>query len=151
MVPNLIPAWLRAYKADFLRQDVTGGLTVAAIVVPKAMACALIAGLPVEVGLYTALATMFVYPLLGSSRVLSVTTTTAIAILTSAQIVRTMSLNTGATAVEVAATLAVVCCQRLELMCASPVDDRLTSQGSWILNRCALPIVSDGSSPYILP
>jgi len=108
MGPNFIPPWLRDYKLGFLRQDVTAGLTVAAIVVPKAMACALIAGLPVEVGLYTALATMFVYPLLGSSRVLSVTTTTAIAILTSAQIVRTMSLNTGATAVDVAATLAVM-------------------------------------------
>jgi high affinity sulfate transporter 1 len=105
---DLIPLWMRTYRIEFLRQDIFGGLTVAAIVVPKAMACALIAGLPVEVGLYTALATMVVYPFFGSSRVLSVTTTTAIAILTSAQVVKTMSQSTGTNAVDVAAALALM-------------------------------------------
>lgn len=105
---NLISPWLRGYKRAFFQRDLIGGLTVAAIVVPKAMACALIAGLPVEVGLYTALATMIVYPVFGSSRVLSVTTTTAIAILTSAQVVKTMSSTTGVSAVDVAATLALM-------------------------------------------
>ena len=40
---------------EWLRPDVVAGLTAAAVVVPKAMAYATIAGLPVQVGLYTAL------------------------------------------------------------------------------------------------
>ncbi len=60
------------------------GLTAAAVVVPKAMAYATIAGLPVQVGLYTAFVPMVIYALLGTSRPLSVSTTTTIAILTAA-------------------------------------------------------------------
>ena len=48
--------------------DVIAGLTAAAVVVPKAMAYATIAGLPVQVGLYTALVPMVIYALLGTSR-----------------------------------------------------------------------------------
>ena len=58
------------------------GLTASAVVIPKAMAYGLVAGLPVEVGLYTAFIPMVIYALLGTSRPLSVSTTTAIAILT---------------------------------------------------------------------
>jgi len=57
------------------------GLTAAAVVVPKAMAYATVAGLPVAVGLYTALVPMVVYALLGTSRVLNVSSTTTLAIL----------------------------------------------------------------------
>jgi high affinity sulfate transporter 1 len=71
-------------KKSWLRFDVIAGLTVAAVVIPKAMAYATIAGLPVEVGLYTAFVPMLVYAFLGTSKVLSVSTTTTIAILTGA-------------------------------------------------------------------
>jgi sulfate permease, SulP family len=54
-----------------LRADVVAGLTAAAIVIPKAMAYGTIAGLPVQVGLYTAFVPMLVYAFLGTSRVLS--------------------------------------------------------------------------------
>jgi sulfate permease, SulP family len=64
-----------------LRADVIAGLTSAAVVLPKAMAYATVAGLPVEVGLYTAFIPMLLYGLLGSSRVLSVSSTTTLAIL----------------------------------------------------------------------
>jgi high affinity sulfate transporter 1 len=84
------------------------GLTAAAVVIPKAMACAAIAGLPIEVGLYTALAAMLVYPLVGSSRALSVTTTSAIAMLTAAQIAAITSQAGGADARVVAAVLALL-------------------------------------------
>jgi high affinity sulfate transporter 1 len=50
------------------------------------MAYATIAGLPVQVGLYTALIPMTVYALTGSSRPLSVSTTTTIAVLTGAEL-----------------------------------------------------------------
>jgi high affinity sulfate transporter 1 len=69
-----------------LRLDLVAGVTAAAVVLPKAMAYATVAGLPVAVGLYTALVPMAVYALLGSSRVLSVSSTTTLAILTGTQL-----------------------------------------------------------------
>jgi len=72
--------------ASTLRFDVVAGLTAAAVVLPKAMAYATVAGLPVAVGLYTAFVPMVVYALLGSSRVLSVSSTTTLAILTATQL-----------------------------------------------------------------
>ena len=66
--------------------DVIAGLTAAAVVLPKAMAYATVAGLPVAVGLYTAFVPMVIYALLGSSRVLSVSSTTTLAILTGTQL-----------------------------------------------------------------
>ena len=50
--------------------------------VPQAMAYATIAELPVQVGLYTAFMPMLIYAWLGTSRMLSVSTTATIAILT---------------------------------------------------------------------
>ena len=69
-----------------VRLDVVAGLVAAAVVLPKAMAYATVAGLPVAVGLYTAFAPMVIYALLGSSRVLSVSSTTTLAILTGTQL-----------------------------------------------------------------
>jgi len=74
--------WLPDYRKTWLRQDVVAGLTTSAVVIPKAMAYATIAGLPIQVGLYTAFIPMIIYAVLGTSRVLSVSTTTTIAILT---------------------------------------------------------------------
>ena len=81
-----IPDWLVSYRKDWLRPDVIAGLTAAAVVIPKSMAYASIAGLPLQVGLYTAFVPMILYALLGTSRVLSVSTTTTIAILTATQL-----------------------------------------------------------------
>jgi sulfate permease, SulP family len=69
-----------------LRFDIVAGLVAAAVVLPKAMAYATVAGLPVAVGLYTAFIPMVIYALLGSSRVLSVSSTTTLAILTGTQL-----------------------------------------------------------------
>lgn len=69
-----------------LRFDVVAGLTAAAVVIPKAMAYATVAGLPVAVGLYTAFVPMMVYALLGTSRALNVSSTTTLAILTGTQL-----------------------------------------------------------------
>ncbi len=102
-----IATWLVTYRREWLRADVVAGLTAAAVVIPKAMAYAVIAGLTVEVGLYTALAAMLMYPLLGSSRPLSVTTTSAIAMLTAA-VIAVSAQDTGTHAAAVAATLALL-------------------------------------------
>jgi SulP family sulfate permease len=82
--PAFLPTWLTGYRRDWLRPDVVAGLTAAAVVIPKAMAYATIAGLPVEIGLYTAFVPMLLYAFLGTSSVLSVSTTTTLAILTGA-------------------------------------------------------------------
>ena len=74
------------YQKEWLRFDVVAGLTTAAVVIPKSMAFASIAGLPVEAGLYVALVPMFVYALLGTSRPLSVSSTSTIAILTATEL-----------------------------------------------------------------
>ncbi len=78
--------WLGGYRNDWLRPDIVAGLTAAAVVVPKAMAYATIAGLPVQVGLYTAFLPMIIYAVLGTSRALSVSTTTTLAILVAAEL-----------------------------------------------------------------
>jgi high affinity sulfate transporter 1 len=89
------------------RLDILAGLTAAAVVVPKALAYATIAGLPVQIGLYTAAVPMVVYALLGTSRVLSVSTTTTIAILTGAELGRVAPGGT-AELVTASATLALL-------------------------------------------
>jgi hypothetical protein len=44
-----------------MRKDALAGVTTAAVVIPQSMAYATIAGLPVEVGLYTALVPLLAY------------------------------------------------------------------------------------------
>lgn len=101
-------SWLFGYQRKWLHADIVAGLTVAAVVIPQAMAYAVIAGLPVAVGLYTAMAAMLVYPLLGSSRPLSVSTTSALAMLTAAALAAVSAAAPGADATAMAATLALL-------------------------------------------
>jgi hypothetical protein len=58
-----VPDWLSKYRKDWLRPDVLAGLVTSAVVMPKAMAYATIAGLPVQVELYTAFLPMAIYGL----------------------------------------------------------------------------------------
>ena len=94
------------YDSAFIKFDVLAGLTAAAVVIPKSLAYAVIAGLPVEVGLYTALVPMVVYSLLGTSRKLSVSTTSTIAILTAAELSRVGGGGSAGELMSAAATLA---------------------------------------------
>ena len=73
---------LRGYRAAWLPRDLMAGFTMAAVVFPQAMAYAALAGLPVQVGFYVSIVPMLVYALLGTSRALSVSTTSTLAILT---------------------------------------------------------------------
>src|SRR4029450_6213143 len=82
-------------------------LTCAAVVVPQAMAYATIVGLPVQVGLYTALVPMLVDAGLGSSRALLVSTTSTIAALT-AVAVESVSPQDAEQAVRAVATLVLL-------------------------------------------
>ena len=91
-----------------LRFDLFAGLTAAAVVIPKAMAYATVAGLPVAVGLYTAFVPMVIYALLGSSRVLNVSSTTTLAILAGAQLGLVVPDGDPARLITAAATLALL-------------------------------------------
>jgi len=84
------------------------GLTTAAVVIPQSMAYATIAGLPVEVGLYAALVPMLAYALLGSSRVLSVSVTSTISMLTAAELAVVVQSGNPADYMAAAATLALL-------------------------------------------
>jgi len=79
---RLVPAFdsLRRYSRHAARGDLIAGLTVATVAVPQAMAYALVAGLPVEHGLYTAIVMTAVGALFDSSRQLINGPTNAISI-----------------------------------------------------------------------
>ncbi len=95
-------------NAASLKADAVAGLTAAAVVLPKAMAYATVAGLPVAVGLYTAFVPMLVYALLGSSRVLSVSSTATLAILAGTQLGLAVPDGDPARLVTATATLGVL-------------------------------------------
>jgi len=72
--------WWPLLDRETLRADFLAGITGAVIVLPQGVAFALIAGLPPQYGLYTAIVTPIVAGLFGSSRHLISGPTTAISI-----------------------------------------------------------------------
>jgi len=66
--PLILTDALRGYDRTRLRCDLIAGATVAIVAVPQGMAYALVAGVPVQYGLYAAMAPAIVAALLGSSR-----------------------------------------------------------------------------------
>jgi MFS superfamily sulfate permease-like transporter len=116
-----VPEWLTAYRGDWLRPDIIAGLTAAAVVIPKSIAYTSVAGLPLQVGLYTAFVPMILYALLGTSRVLSVSTSSTIAILVAVELAAAapggdasaLLTATATLTLLVGAMLAVACLLRL--------------------------------------
>ena len=105
-----IPAfgWPAGYHASWLGHDLVAGLTASADVIPQAMAYATIASLPLTAGLYTALVPLIVYAIMGTSRPLSVTTTSTIAILTATALRRVSESGDPDALLVAAATLAAL-------------------------------------------
>ena len=60
--------WLPNYKKTDFPKDVVAGLTVGIVLIPQAMAYAMIAGLPPVYGLYASLFPVLTYAFLGTSR-----------------------------------------------------------------------------------
>ena len=110
LIRSIVPLfdWLPAYRKEWFRGDVMAGLTTSAVVIPKAMAYAAIAGLPLVVGLYSSLVPLVIYAVLGTARVLSVTTTSTIAILVAATISQVAPGADAATLIGIAATLSLL-------------------------------------------
>lgn len=73
-------SWLRRYSGRYLRADLVAGLTVAVVAVPQSMAYALIAGVPVQYGLYASIVPTIVAGLWGSSAHLVTGPTTAVSL-----------------------------------------------------------------------
>jgi high affinity sulfate transporter 1 len=109
-VSSLLPLleWLPGLRKQSLRPDVVAGLTSAAVVIPQAMGYATLAGLPIQVGLYTAFVPMIVYTLFGTSRVLSVSTTSTLAVLTIGALAETVPNADEAALLGAAATLTLL-------------------------------------------
>ena len=61
---------VRGYQRSWFRFDVVAGFVLAAILVPQGMAYAELAGLPAVTGLYTTIACLVGYALMGPSRIL---------------------------------------------------------------------------------
>src|SRR6185503_1113751 len=70
---RLVPivGWIRSYERSWLRGDLIAGVAVAALVVPKNLGYAGIAGVPLQNGLYAAAAGAIIYALFGTSRQIS--------------------------------------------------------------------------------
>jgi sulfate permease, SulP family len=100
--------WVFDYQKDWLQWDLIAGLITAAVVIPKAMAYATIAGLPVQVGLYTVLVPMAIYAVVGTSRPLSMSTTTTLAILAAAQLGQVAPAGDPASLIRASATLTLL-------------------------------------------
>ena len=70
---HLVPivSWLRTYDRKWLRGDLIAGISVAALIVPKNLGYAGIAGIPLQNGLYAAAAGAILYAVFGTSRQIS--------------------------------------------------------------------------------
>jgi MFS superfamily sulfate permease-like transporter len=99
---------LGSYQRAWLRWDLLAGLTTAAVVIPQAVAYASLAGLPVQVGLYVATVPMVAYALLGTSRPLSVSSTSTISILTAGALAEAGAAGDPGRAAATAALLALL-------------------------------------------
>jgi sulfate permease, SulP family len=69
LVPIL--GWIRSYDRGWLRGDLVAGVAVAALIVPKNLGYAGIAGIPLQNGLYAAAAGAILYAIFGTSRQIS--------------------------------------------------------------------------------
>jgi len=64
--------WISKSTPNTLRKDVAAGITVGVMLIPQAMAYAVIADLPPIYGLYGALVPLLIYPMFGTSRQLAI-------------------------------------------------------------------------------
>jgi len=69
----LVPmvGWIRSYERRWLRGDLVAGVAVAALIIPKNLGYAGIAGIPLQNGLYAAAAATILYAVFGTSRQIS--------------------------------------------------------------------------------
>ena len=76
--------WLRRYRRPQLAGDLSAGVVVAMMMIPQAMAYAMVAGLPLETGIYASILPPLLYALFGSSMTQSVGPMAIISLMTAA-------------------------------------------------------------------
>ncbi len=81
-LPSL--TWLRNYRKEDIKGDLSAGLTVGVMLIPQGMAYAMIAGLPPIYGLYASTVPLILYALFGTSRQLAVGPVAMVSLLTAA-------------------------------------------------------------------
>jgi sulfate permease, SulP family len=88
---RLVPAvrWLPRYERRWLRGDLIAGVAVTALVVPKNLGYAGIAGVPLQNGLYAAAAGAIIYALLATSRQISTGPSSSLAAVAGAAVLTT--------------------------------------------------------------
>ena len=97
---------LRAYTGRHLPADLLAGLLVAALAVPQSLGYAVVAGVPVQVGLYTLPPALLAYALFGSSRLLFVGPVSTVSVL-SGSIVRALAGGDPELGVQLTSVLAI--------------------------------------------
>jgi len=102
-----ILTWLPHYDRSLLRADLIAGLTVTAMVVPKNLGYADIAGVPIENGLYAVAAGAILYAIFGTSRQLSTGPSAALAAVAGSAVALT-GVAAGAEATALVAGIALV-------------------------------------------
>jgi high affinity sulfate transporter 1 len=98
---------VQGYSRRRLRGDLVAGAAVAALAVPQSLGYATVAGVPVQVGLYTLIPAFLAYALFGSSRMLVVGPVSTISVL-SGSIVAGMAHGDAVLAQQYTSWLAVV-------------------------------------------
>lgn len=87
--------WGLHYRREDLAGDVIAGVIAAIMLIPQSMAYALLAGVPVQVGLYASILPLMLYAVLGTSRVLSVGPVAIVALLTANALSPLAAANTS--------------------------------------------------------
>lgn len=88
-----ITKWARSYNRKWLRPDTIAGITVGAFTVPEVMAYVSLAGLPPEIGLYSAMVALLVYMVFGTSNQLSIGPSSTVSLLVGATLGSLMIVN----------------------------------------------------------
>lgn len=99
---------LPGYRRSSLRRDLPAALALTALLVPQGMAYATLAGLPAVTGLYTTVACLAAYALVGPSRILVLGPDSSVSPLIFAALIPLAGTDDPATAVALAGMLAVL-------------------------------------------
>lgn len=102
-----LAAWLPGYRPRSLLRDLRAGILVAVLLIPQAMAYALLADLSPEVGLWAAMVPPLLYVVFGTSRFLSVGPVALVSLMVGQAISQAAEV-TGAEPHEAALTLALL-------------------------------------------
>ena len=98
--------WLRSYERRWLRGDVAAGIAVTALIVPKDLGYAGIAGAPLQNGLYAAAAGAIIYALFCTSRQISTGPSSSLAAVAGGAVLATGLADADAAELVAAITLA---------------------------------------------